>query len=74
MRREHEDRHRRGRERAASDTTYFVPMVERTAERFAMGKVAADKAYLSRLCTKIRGSTLDVVVDSEQAAISCGRL
>jgi len=30
---------------AASDTTYFAPMVERTAERFAIRKLAADKAY-----------------------------
>jgi transposase len=33
---------------AANDTTYFVPLVERTAEHFEVREVAADKAYLSR--------------------------
>jgi transposase len=32
----------------ANDTTYFVPLVERTAEHFQVREVAADKAYLSR--------------------------
>jgi hypothetical protein len=31
----------------ANDTTYFVPLVERTAEHFQVREVAADKAYLS---------------------------
>jgi hypothetical protein len=33
---------------AANDTTYFVPLVERTAEHFQLQEVSADKAYLSR--------------------------
>jgi transposase len=33
---------------AANDTTYFVPLVERTAENFEVREVSADKAYLSR--------------------------
>lgn len=33
---------------AANDTTYFVPLVETTAEHFQLREVAADKAYLSR--------------------------
>src|ERR671916_1338208 len=32
---------------AANDTTYFVPLVERTAEHFRLDEVSADKAYLS---------------------------
>ena len=32
----------------ANDTSYFVPLVERTAEHFRVREVAADKAYLSR--------------------------
>jgi transposase len=32
----------------AHDTTYFVPLVERTAGNFQLGDVLADKAYLSR--------------------------
>lgn len=32
----------------ANDTSYFVPLVERTAEHFQIREVAADKAYLSR--------------------------
>ncbi len=32
----------------AHDTTYFVPLVEATAEHFDLGDVLADKAYLSR--------------------------
>jgi transposase len=32
----------------ANDTTYFVPLVERTAEHFRVREVAADRAYLSR--------------------------
>src|SRR5215211_6767535 len=32
---------------AANDTTYFVPLVERTAEHFCLEEVSADKAYLS---------------------------
>src|SRR5215210_7769613 len=31
----------------ANDTTYFVSLVERTAEHFSVREVAADKAYLS---------------------------
>jgi transposase/predicted nucleic acid-binding Zn finger protein len=33
--------------RAAADTTYFKPLVEATAQNFAMRQVSADKAYLS---------------------------
>ena len=33
----------------ANDTTYFVPLVERTAEHFRVREVAADRAYLSRM-------------------------
>jgi transposase len=33
---------------AANDTTYFVPLVEATAEHFEVREVSADKAYLSR--------------------------
>jgi hypothetical protein len=33
---------------AANDTTYFVPLVQRTAEHFQLEEVSADKAYLSR--------------------------
>ncbi len=33
---------------AANDTTYFVSLVERTAENFEVREVSADKAYLSR--------------------------
>src|SRR5919112_1450392 len=33
---------------AANDTTYFVPLVERTAAHFGIAEVSADKAYLSR--------------------------
>jgi transposase len=33
---------------AANDTTYFVPLVERTAAHFEVREVSADKAYLSR--------------------------
>ena len=33
---------------AANDTTYFVPLVERTAANFEVREVSADKAYLSR--------------------------
>ena len=32
---------------AANDTTYFVPLVQRTAEHFRVAEVSADKAYLS---------------------------
>jgi hypothetical protein len=32
----------------ANDTSYFVPLVERTAEHFQIREVSADKAYLSR--------------------------
>src|SRR5262249_34546983 len=32
---------------AAHDTTYFVPLVERTATYFTLQDVSADKAYLS---------------------------
>src|SRR5215204_6515850 len=32
----------------AHDTTYFVPLLERTAQHFDLGDVLADKAYLSR--------------------------
>src|SRR5215211_6957209 len=32
---------------AANDTTYFVPLVERTAAHFGVREVSADKAYLS---------------------------
>jgi transposase len=32
----------------ANDTTYFVPLVERTAENFQIREVSADRAYLSR--------------------------
>jgi len=31
----------------ANDTTYFVPLVQRTAEHFSVKEVLADKAYLS---------------------------
>lgn len=33
---------------AANDTTYFVPLVQATAEHFGIREVSADKAYLSR--------------------------
>jgi hypothetical protein len=33
---------------SASDTTYFVPLLERTAAHFDVREVSADKAYLSR--------------------------
>jgi transposase len=33
---------------AANDTTYFVPLLERTAAHFGIRDVSADKAYLSR--------------------------
>jgi len=33
---------------AANDTTYFIPLVERTAAHFGIREVSADKAYLSR--------------------------
>ncbi len=33
---------------AANDTTYFVPLVERTAAHFGIREVSGDKAYLSR--------------------------
>jgi Transposase DDE domain len=33
---------------AANDTTYFVPLLERTAAHFGVREVSADKAYLSR--------------------------
>jgi transposase len=33
---------------SAGDTTYFVPLVERTTEHFPVKEVSADKAYLSR--------------------------
>ncbi len=32
----------------ANDTTYFVPLVQATAEHFEVREVSADKAYLSR--------------------------
>ncbi len=32
----------------AHDTTYFVPLVERTAAHFPIREVSGDKAYLSR--------------------------
>ena len=32
----------------ANDTSYFVPLVERTAEHFQLEEVSADTAYLSR--------------------------
>lgn len=32
---------------AANDTTYFIPLVQRTAEHFQVAEVSADKAYLS---------------------------
>src|SRR5262249_20451597 len=32
---------------AANDTTYFVPLLERTAQHFPVQEVSADKAYLS---------------------------
>ncbi len=31
----------------ANDTTYFVPLVQRTAEHFPVKEASADKAYLS---------------------------
>jgi hypothetical protein len=31
----------------ANDTTYFVPLVQRTAEHFPVKEVSADKANLS---------------------------
>ncbi len=31
----------------ANDTSYFIPLVQRTAEHFAVKEVSADKAYLS---------------------------
>ena len=34
--------------RTANDTTYFVPLVQTTAEHFEVREVSADKAYLSR--------------------------
>ena len=33
---------------AANDTTFFRPLLQATAEHFAIGDVSADKAYLSR--------------------------
>jgi transposase len=33
---------------SANDTTYFVPLLERTKQYFAIKEVSADKAYLSR--------------------------
>jgi hypothetical protein len=33
---------------AANDTTYFIPLAERTAAHFAVREVSAGKAYLSR--------------------------
>jgi len=33
---------------AANDTTYFVPLVQKTAEHFEVREVSADKAYLNR--------------------------
>ena len=33
---------------AANDTTYFVPLVQATAENFEVREVSADKAYRSR--------------------------
>ena len=33
---------------AANDTTYFIPLVARTAQHFEVREVSADKAYLSR--------------------------
>lgn len=33
---------------AANDTTYFVPLVKRTAVHFGIREISADKAYLSR--------------------------
>ena len=33
---------------AANDTTYFVPLLERTAAHFGIREISADKAYLSR--------------------------
>lgn len=33
---------------AANDTTYFVPLLERTAAHFGVREVSADKAYLSK--------------------------
>jgi hypothetical protein len=33
---------------AANDTTYFVPLLERTAAHFDVREVSADKAYISR--------------------------
>src|SRR5262249_54257650 len=32
---------------AANDTTYFVPLLERTTQHYAVKEVSADKAYLS---------------------------
>ena len=32
---------------AGNDTTYFIPLVKRTAEHFQLEEVSADKAYLS---------------------------
>lgn len=32
----------------ASDTTYFVPLLEQTAQHFQIAEISADKAYLSR--------------------------
>jgi len=31
----------------ANDTTYFIPLVQKTAEHFPVREVSADKAYLS---------------------------
>ncbi len=33
---------------AANDTTFFQPLIERTAQHFQIGEVSADKAYVGR--------------------------
>jgi len=47
---------------AANDTTYFVPLVQRTAEHFRVEEVSADKAYLSH--KNLRAVELEAVMDS----------
>jgi transposase len=47
----------------ANDTTYFVSLVERTAEHFTVKEVSADKAYLSHKnlqAVEAIGGTADV--------------
>jgi len=45
-------------DRNAADTTYFKPLVEATAQNFALRQVSADKAYLS-------GKNMKAVVDAQ---------